>query len=39
MWHFSWARDLGLACSFTILNALCLKMDDTADASEARSKA
>ena len=28
MWHFSWILGLGLACSFAILNAMWLELDD-----------
>ncbi len=27
MWYFSWILGLGLACSFTILNAMWLELD------------
>lgn len=29
MWYFSWVLGLGLACSFAILNAMWLEMDET----------
>ncbi len=28
MWYFSWILGLGLACSFAILNALWLELDE-----------
>lgn len=28
MWYFSWILGLGLACSFAILNAMWLELDD-----------
>ena len=28
MWYFSWVLGLGLACSFAILNAMWLELDD-----------
>lgn len=28
MWYFSWILGLGLACSFAILNAMWLEMDE-----------
>ncbi len=27
MWYFSWILGLGLACTFSILNAMWLEMD------------
>jgi cyd operon protein YbgT len=27
MWYFSWVLGLGLACSFSILNAMWLELD------------
>ncbi|MBP9829292.1 MAG: cytochrome bd-I oxidase subunit CydX [Proteobacteria bacterium] len=27
MWYFSWVLGLGLACTFSILNAMWLEMD------------
>jgi len=27
MWYFSWVLGLGLACSFAILNAMWLELD------------
>ncbi|HYB11426.1 MAG TPA: cytochrome bd-I oxidase subunit CydX [Alphaproteobacteria bacterium] len=29
MWYFSWILGLGLACSFAILNAMWLEVDET----------
>jgi len=29
MWYFSWVLGLGLACSFAILNAMWLELDET----------
>lgn len=29
MWYFSWILGLGLACSFAILNAMWLELDET----------
>jgi cyd operon protein YbgT len=31
MWYFSWVLGLGLACSFAILNAMWLELDQAAD--------
>ncbi|MGA9600032.1 MAG: cytochrome bd-I oxidase subunit CydX [Methylocystis sp.] len=28
MWYFSWILGLGLACSFAILNAMWLELED-----------
>jgi cytochrome bd-I ubiquinol oxidase subunit X len=28
MWYFAWVLGLGLACSFAILNAMWLELDD-----------
>ncbi|MBW8308835.1 MAG: cytochrome bd-I oxidase subunit CydX [Candidatus Paracaedibacteraceae bacterium] len=28
MWYFSWILGLGLACTFAILNAIWLEMDE-----------
>ncbi|WP_010297587.1 cytochrome bd-I oxidase subunit CydX [Candidatus Odyssella thessalonicensis] len=28
MWYFSWILGLGLACTFAILNAMWLEMDE-----------
>ena len=28
MWYFSWVLGLGLACSFSILNAMWLELDE-----------
>lgn len=28
MWYFSWILGLGLACTFSILNAMWLEMDN-----------
>jgi cytochrome bd-I ubiquinol oxidase subunit X len=28
MWYFSWILGLGLACSFAILNAMWLEVDE-----------
>lgn len=28
MWYFSWILGLGLACSFAILNAMWLELDE-----------
>lgn len=28
MWYFSWVLGLGLACSFAILNAMWLELDE-----------
>lgn len=28
MWYFSWVLGLGLACTFAILNAMWLEMDE-----------
>jgi cyd operon protein YbgT len=30
MWYFAWVLGLGLACSFAILNAMWLELDDSA---------
>jgi len=30
MWYFTWILGLGLACSFSILNALWLEVTDKA---------
>ena len=27
MWYFSWILGLGLACSFSVLNAMWLELD------------
>jgi cyd operon protein YbgT len=29
MWYFSWVLGLGLACSFAILNAMWLELDES----------
>lgn len=29
MWYFSWVLGLGLACSFAILNAMWLEIEET----------
>jgi cyd operon protein YbgT len=29
MWYFSWILGLGLACSFAILNAMWLELDES----------
>jgi cyd operon protein YbgT len=31
MWYFSWVLGLGLACSFAILNAMWLELDQRND--------
>lgn len=31
MWYFSWILGLGLACSFTILNAMWLELEEYSD--------
>lgn len=31
MWYFSWILGLGLACSFAILNAMWLELQQTSD--------
>lgn len=28
MWYFAWVLGLGLACSFSILNAMWLELDE-----------
>lgn len=28
MWYFAWVLGLGLACTFSILNAMWLEMDE-----------
>lgn len=33
MWYFSWILGLGLACSFAVLNALWLELDNDDDQS------
>jgi cyd operon protein YbgT len=30
MWYFAWILGLGLACSFAILNAMWLELDESA---------
>jgi cytochrome bd-I ubiquinol oxidase subunit X len=30
MWYFAWVLGLGLACSFAILNAMWLELDEPA---------
>ena len=30
MWYFAWILGLGLACSFAILNAMWLELDEPA---------
>ncbi|HYB58555.1 MAG TPA: cytochrome bd-I oxidase subunit CydX [Alphaproteobacteria bacterium] len=34
MWYFSWILGLGLACSFAILNAMWLELDEPIEESE-----
>lgn len=29
MWYFSWVLGLGLACSFAILNAMWLELEES----------
>lgn len=31
MWYFAWILGLGLACSFAILNAMWLELDEDRD--------
>ena len=31
MWYFTWVLGLGLACSFAILNAMWLELDQPRD--------
>jgi cytochrome bd-I ubiquinol oxidase subunit X len=31
MWYFSWVLGLGLACSFAVLNAMWLELDQPRD--------
>ena len=31
MWYFTWVLGLGLACSFAILNAMWLELDQPAN--------
>jgi cytochrome bd-I ubiquinol oxidase subunit X len=31
MWYFSWVLGLGLACSFAVLNAMWLELDQPGD--------
>ncbi len=31
MWYFSWVLGLGLACSFAILNAMWLELDQNVE--------
>lgn len=31
MWYFSWILGLGLACTFAVLNALWLEVDQTGE--------
>ncbi len=31
MWYFTWVLGLGLACSFAILNAMWLELDQPSD--------
>jgi cyd operon protein YbgT len=31
MWYFAWILGLGLACSFAILNAMCLELEEYSD--------
>jgi cyd operon protein YbgT len=31
MWYFSWVLGLGLACSFAVLNAMWLELDEPRD--------
>jgi cyd operon protein YbgT len=31
MWYFAWVLGLGLACSFAILNAMWLEIEDPRD--------
>ena len=31
MWYFAWVLGLGLACSFAILNAMWLELDEPSD--------
>jgi len=28
MWYFSWVLGLGLACTFSVLNAMWLELDE-----------
>ena len=34
MWYFSWVLGTGLACSFAILNAMWLELDEDDKAAE-----
>ncbi len=34
MWYFSWILGLGLACSFAILNAMWLELDEDANSND-----
>ena len=34
MWYFSWVLGLGLACSFAILNAMWLEIEEKPPAAE-----
>ncbi len=34
MWYFSWILGLGLACTFSILNAMWYEIDDLQNESE-----
>lgn len=31
MWYFAWVLGLGLACTFAILNAMWLELDEPAE--------
>jgi cyd operon protein YbgT len=35
MWYFSWILGLGLACCFSILNAMWYELEDDAEQKEA----
>lgn len=36
MWYFSWILGTGLACSFAILNAMWLELEDSQSEGEPR---
>ncbi|MGB8275025.1 MAG: cytochrome bd-I oxidase subunit CydX [Alphaproteobacteria bacterium] len=38
MWYFSWVLGLGLACSFAILNAMWLEIDEAPPAEPSKPK-
>ena len=38
MWYFSWILGLGLACTFSILNAMWLELHEEIKAAEQRKK-